>query len=83
VPLRLELNRGLDVRVFASVSAPYVRIANALSPTSAEAVARILEQLSWQLGLSEANDPQGGCYDAAHVKALGQSAVDAPGKQNS
>jgi len=79
LPLSLELNRALDVRGFASAYAQHgvVRIANVLSPASAEAVARTLERLPWQLGLSETGDPQGGCYDAARIKALGQSAVNA------
>jgi SM-20-related protein len=79
LPLSLELNRALDVRGFASAYATHgvVRIPNVLSPASAEAVARVLEQMPWQLGLSESDDPKGVCYDEARIKALGQSAVNA------
>ncbi len=64
MPLRLELNRSLDVRAYATAYAQrgIVHIADVLSPVSAEPVARILEQqISWQLALSETDDPQGGC----------------------
>ena len=54
--LRLELNPGLDVPAYAKAYVQYgiVRIADVLSPASAEAVAQILEQqVPWELDLSE------------------------------
>jgi SM-20-related protein len=76
----LELNPKLDVRAYASSYAQHglVCITDVLGPGSVEAVARILEhQIPWQLALSESDDPQGGYYDAARIKALGQSAMNA------
>lgn len=77
MPLNLQLNPKLDVRGAAATYARngIVRLPEVLSPHSAEALARVLEQLPWQLGLSEADDPQGGCYDAARLQALGKDAV--------
>ncbi len=79
MPQRLELNQNLDIRAYAKAYAEHgiVRIPDVFSPSSAEAVARILEkQMPWQLALSEPDDPLGGCYDNARAAALGQSAMD-------
>ena len=77
--LGLELNRGIDVRACAAAYAQHgvVRIDNVLSPDSAEAVVRILEQLPWHLGLSEPGNPKLDCYDETRIKALGGSAIKA------
>ena len=78
--LRLELNPDLDVRAHAAAYAQkgIVRIGDVLSPGSAEAVARILEQqINWQLALSEKDDPDAGPYDAARIEALGQDVLNA------
>ena len=66
--------------IYAKAFAQYgiVRIADVLSPGSAEAVAHILEQqMPWQLNLSETGDPQGGHQDTARANANGQNAIDA------
>jgi SM-20-related protein len=80
LPLRLELNRDLDVRAHAAAYARHgiVRIGNVLAPHAAEAVTRVLEtQMSWQLALWEGTDPLKSSYDADRLNALGQTAVKA------
>ena len=80
MPLRLELNRDLDIGAYAAAYAQHgvVRIPNALTANSADLVGRVLEeQMAWQLALSEEGDPLSSTYDAARITALGENALKA------
>jgi SM-20-related protein len=81
VSITLALNPKLDPAPYARTFARdgVVRIDDVLTPSAAEAVARLLEQQTpWRLTLSKDPDElKAGLYDAARITAVGEAAVAA------
>ncbi len=75
----LQLNPDLKVSGLAEAYALHglVRIAEVLTPASAQAVADLLERTPWLLTLSNAEGARSGLYDRAQIQAMGQAALSA------
>ncbi len=76
----LQLNPDLDVGRLAEAYAQrgVLRIAEVLTPDSADAVADLLERRTpWRLTISHAEGSASGLYDQAQIRAMGEAALGA------